>query len=56
MYDVWLSISGEDGTVGWSYLGRFASDQVVSLSKMFFGRDKGYLYFAEVATGPWAGL
>ena len=56
MYDVWLSISAGGGAISWSYLGRFASDQVVSLSKMFFGREKGYLYFAEVPTGPWAGL
>jgi hypothetical protein len=55
-YDVWLSLGVGEQIAGWHYLGRFTDDQAKKLSDLLFGRDKGYLYFAQVSSGPWAGL
>jgi hypothetical protein len=55
-YDVWLSIGVGDQVAGWHYLGRFTEDQAKRASQLFFGRDRGYLYFRLVPTGPFAGL
>ncbi len=54
-YDVWLSLGLGDRVEGWHYLGRFPEQDVKRISELFFGRDRGYLYFREVG-GLWAGL
>jgi hypothetical protein len=36
-------------------LGRFTESQAKKISELFFGRDRGYLYFRQVG-GLFAGL
>jgi hypothetical protein len=55
-YDVWLSLGLGDQVAGWHYLGRFTEDQARRASQLFFGREKGYLYFRLVPSGLLAGL
>ncbi len=55
-YDVWLSLGLGDQVAGWHYLGRFTEDQAKRASQLFFGREKGYLYFRQVPSGLLAGL
>ncbi len=55
-YDVWLSLGLGDEVAGWHYLGRFTEDQARRASQLFFGREKGYLYFRQVPSGLLAGL
>ena len=54
-YDVWLSLGLGGQVAGWAYLGRFTDDEAKKMSELFFGRDKGYLYFRQVG-GLFAGL